>query len=233
MKLLRIILFLSSAIIVVLISVRLQTPEWEPKPITHPFLVGSENCRPPCWEGIIPGETSYDEALSIVENIPFVNDEGYFRVDDDFRGISWVSGDGSTAVIYLYDSKVDFMRLNFSTKNYEIEGIDLGSLMNHYGEPDGYEYYPSDDHYAITVYYPVLGLVFVVYQGLDEPISEDMHVSHVYFLYPMDPIEFPITFHNMYKRMITEMYTLFTPKITKSPYQDWEGFGVYPSEMGK
>lgn len=91
MKMKRILLILSSVIIVGLVIYAIIS---KPEPITYPFLIGDEDCPPPCWMGIIPGETSYDEAISIVEKLPFVNDKGYVRVSEDYQHISWSNGDG-------------------------------------------------------------------------------------------------------------------------------------------
>ena len=33
----------------------------------NPDLIGTEDCQPPCWNGIIPGETSVDEAAEIIK----------------------------------------------------------------------------------------------------------------------------------------------------------------------
>jgi hypothetical protein len=45
-----------------------------------------EPCAPPCWYGIIPGETSYDEALKIIASLPFVKD---IRTREDDRS-TWI-----------------------------------------------------------------------------------------------------------------------------------------------
>lgn len=47
-------------------------------------------CSPPCWYGIIPGETSFDEALGIIASLPFADD---IRTHEQDRStwISWVA----------------------------------------------------------------------------------------------------------------------------------------------
>jgi hypothetical protein len=167
--------------------------------------------------GITPGETSYDEAVSIVEKYEFDSEEEYYEIKDDFNYIQFYGGDDNNALIYYYTGKVEFIRSR-------LIGVDLGSIIDHYGEPDGYSYHPGSHGYSISIYYPDLGLVFVAAQGL-HPISEDMSVPTVYFLYPMDPDQFPSVYFEKLKIM--------NPRIVERPYLEWEGFGVYPSDISK
>jgi hypothetical protein len=47
-------------------------------------------CVPPCWYSIMPGETSYDEALGIIASLPFVRDIGTHDRDRS-TWITWVA----------------------------------------------------------------------------------------------------------------------------------------------
>jgi hypothetical protein len=99
-------------------------------------------------------------------------------------------------------------------------GIDLRSMVNHFGEPDGYTVGFDEGFYAITVFYPDIGLVFVAYQEWGDPISQDMPVVRYYFLSPEDPVNFPSIFHNYLK--------LSRPSIHEKQYIKWEGYGIVP-----
>ena len=99
--------------------------------------------------------------------------------------------------------------------------IDLGSVIDHYGNPDGYIYYPDNEGYSISIFYPRLGLVFAALQDFN-PISEDMYVPTVYFLNPTEPDLFPSVYFDKLR--------LMNPSIAERPYLEWEGYGVYPLE---
>jgi hypothetical protein len=217
MKSARKIIFVKVFLCFALIIYSCSSPTWEPKPITHPFLLGSDSCSPPCWMGIIPGKTSFDKACEIIEKLPFENEEVYYQVREEYHFIEWNSGDGEFAKIYYFNNIVEFI-------NLRIEGIDLGSIILHYGDPDGYLYYPDDDAYSIVIFYPHLGLVFTARQGLS-PIAEDMMSRTVFFLYPMNPEDFYSSFFENQK--------ILNPRTIERPYLDWEGFGVYPSEISE
>ena len=189
-------------------------PPWEPSPITHPWLIGTEECRPPCWEGIRTGETTFLEALNLVRDLEFVSDEGRIKTND-YKSLFWYRGDGHSAIIRFYENKVIFIRFNFRERIY-----DLGSMVNNFGEPDGYTVGFDEGFYAITVFYPNIGLVFVAFQDWGDPISQDMPVVRFYFLSPEDSLNFPSIFHNYLK--------LSYPNIREKRYIKWEGYGIEP-----
>ena len=189
------------------------TATWEPKPITHPWLIGAEVCRPPCWNGIIPGETTFEEALDIVLDLEFFSEEGSIKTQDDKSSLYWYGGDRNNAYIDFYENKVIFIQLL-------IEIYDLGSVVNHFGEPDGYTVDFDEGFYAIKVFYPNIGLVFVSYQDWGDPISQDMPGDSFYFLSPEDPKNFSSVFY----KYLNISYSGFPEK----QYIKWEGFGIIP-----
>jgi hypothetical protein len=188
---------------------------WEPSPITHPFLIGTEECRPPCWEGIIPGETTYEEALDFLRDSEFVSNEGWIEIKHEKPSLHWLRGDGNGAYIDFYENKAVIIEFLDRERFY-----DLGSMANHFGEPDGYTVGFDQGIYAIKVFYPDIGLVFVAYQEWGDPISQDMPVVRYYFLSPEDPVNFPSIFHNYLK--------LSRPSIHEKQYIKWEGYGIVP-----
>jgi hypothetical protein len=178
-------------------------------------LIGTEDCLPPCWEGIIPGETTFEEALDFVRDLEFVGDEGNLDYDFDKTYILWYRGDSNSVGIRFHENKVIYIRLDFV-------GIDLGSVVNHFGEPAGYRFGMDDGLYYAYVFYPNLGIVFDSYHD-SARISKNMLVSKAYFLYPADEEYFPTIYYLNRK--------LVHPRLQEpSDYYQWEGFGVYPFE---
>jgi hypothetical protein len=175
-------------------------------------MISTEDCQPPCWKGIIPGETTFEQALDIVQGFEFVNDEGSIYVGDDKSYIDWNRGDRSFVHLFLYENKVLIIQLS-------TEIGDLGSVVQLFGEPAGYNVWDDNVGYQLTVYYPNHGLVFSAFTLEDEqPISEDMSVNHVSFLESADTNDFPIKFHETSK--------IFKPMTRWIEYYQWEGFGI-------
>jgi hypothetical protein len=228
----QIYLFLISTVVLILFGCSPQTTEpkqpWEPQLITHPSLLGSENCRPPCWEGIIPDETSYEEALSIVDNLLTSNTEGSFKVGYYVGGkyIHWYGGIKGTSQenhvgIFFQHNLVSIMRLDF----HETGNIDLGSLINHFGTPHGYDYGYDRNVFCVDTYFPNHGLVaesvkITGRKEVEETISEDMEITKVFFLAPDDPGIFNI------KSFEYRNSHLNTASLQVPEYYSWEGFGV-------
>ena len=91
------------------------------------WLAG-QDCRPPCWESITPGQTSLPEALRRLEEHPNVTD-----VTFDGERIRWTWSDrlSSEAGTITGDASglVERIRLDFAPR--------LGAVIAAYGEPSG------------------------------------------------------------------------------------------------
>jgi hypothetical protein len=109
-----------------------------PEYIDHSLLTG-EPCSPPCWNGLIPGQSSEEEVRSIVESLSFIDPESYRTMLSGWLG-------KQNATILSYDYKYPQGRpccsfwiatdtLQFITihPNYEIT---FGELVDILGPPD-------------------------------------------------------------------------------------------------
>ena len=191
-------------------------PKLNPK-LKDTWLIGTEDCRPPCWNGIIPGETTFDEALNVIQSFGFINKKGEIRMGEDESYISWYRGDGKNAYIKFFENKVILMHF------FMLSG-DLGSVVDHFGEPDGYTVIFDDPGIFIEVFYPNYGLVFEIGLGMEDLISQDKRVKYFWILSPEDPEYFYSSYlHN--KNIIYDRGPGF---IERQIYYEWEGFGVDP-----
>jgi hypothetical protein len=60
-------------------------------------LVTGEPCGPPCFRGIVPGETEWQDALTILEDDPeFTNIQTQSGEDTDIVQAAWQQGDNQT-----------------------------------------------------------------------------------------------------------------------------------------
>jgi hypothetical protein len=95
-------------------------------------LITGEPCGPPCWQGIIPGETTEEEVMTILGTLFFV-DGGTIRAqgnriywDSDIE--NWPGG----TIVIGDDGIVE--RISYGLPYY----LELQDLIDLEGEPDGF-----------------------------------------------------------------------------------------------
>lgn len=144
------------------------------------FLTG-EPCGPPCWNGIIPGETSWNDALNIVEDDESLeNLETRSSDDTDVIGAIWSPVDGdSCCQMYTEDGEtVDIVILQTTPANT------LGEAIEQFGEPTyviGETL--NDDQGVFTLFYPdQQTLLYVFVAGESGALSETSElIGFAYF----------------------------------------------------
>lgn len=181
--------------------------------------IGSDLCKPPCWHGIIPGQTSIKDAEVKIESLEFFSDDGYMRNDESFSELIWYGGGGNNAY-FSYDDNI-IQSINF----YFLDGSFLDTILSNYGNPDGYILSEDDAGYVITIFYPSLGIVFHASQGYPEPISSKMTVNVGYYL----PTANPELFLENYLELRQKIHTSI--KIDEVDYIKWDGLNVCPKGL--
>lgn len=118
--------------------------DWKTNWLTNP------TCAPPCWEGIIPGQTSLQEAIELIKNIPGFEITATFRdgvswTGKSFRGHASVGETGNT---------ISYMIMKIGTyKNINIqEAIDV------FGEPPNIQVFACGPSCFVNIIYPNFGL---------------------------------------------------------------------------
>lgn len=127
-------------------------------------LISQDPCGPPCWRGITPGETTWGDAVTIVEDDPTLT-EIQIRSDDETGqiGMAWaqVDGDGCCQMFTEDGERVDFFVAQVAPD------LTLDQLLNTHGEPDYLlgELLPNDPQQGIFYLYyvdiPMLVYVFI------------------------------------------------------------------------
>jgi hypothetical protein len=90
--------------------------------------LNSPTCAPPCWEGITPGQTSLQEAIDIIKNMP--------GVDGLFRGYHYIEWSGNET----YSGTADVGETSKTISNVVIhfnhhENISMEEAIGVFGEP--------------------------------------------------------------------------------------------------
>lgn len=124
-------------------------------------LVTGEPCEAPCWQNITPGETSWNEALTILEDDPrFANLETVTGDEDELLVNFSPPGDGRQCCrMYSQDGQtVDFILTLLAPE------MTVGQVIERYGEP---VFYQGEDITAdqtfISLLYPDTQLVVYVF----------------------------------------------------------------------
>lgn len=142
-------------------------PTFSPKDSQIKFaewLQGSEECRMPCWAGITPGETTWEEARWMIESVLRVSGivENHEYLGDVFSGFSWgfpyayhehvVYGE----ILEENSDTVTYISARIGTSEYQMP---IDQIFLEYGLPEKIliraAYYPIDDyadHWIILSY---------------------------------------------------------------------------------
>ncbi|MFW5748773.1 MAG: DsbA family protein [Chloroflexota bacterium] len=140
-----------------------------------------EGCDVPCWRGITPGETDFDEALTVIEN-----DEAFTNVQtaeqQGQRIAVWdtEAGEPCCQLISTDGTTVSYVQLLTAPNNT------IGGLIETRGEPPYVDGSPITDSQAVfNLYYPDLNtIVFVFAPGVDAELTDDSQIVGVVYLAP-------------------------------------------------
>jgi hypothetical protein len=187
-------------------------------------LVTGDPCGAPCWRGIVPGETSWSDALIVLEDDASLNNIQTRADEESGRlGAAWAQadGDGCCQMFSEDGSTVSFIILQ-TTPDLRLEQV-----IEAHGNPDYAvaEVFPNDNEQGIfSLFYldiPMLLYVFVAgEEGSLAPTSEI-----VGFAYMTDELmEFLIDTSNLHSWQGYQSYGAYmegefdvTPAITLTP----------------
>lgn len=147
-------------------------------------LLTSEPCGAPCWRGITPGETTWEEALAILEDDAELEIAQTQEAQDGAAKLAVVTGPSGEACCQFYTETGETMtafRLLLAPDNV------LGDLLDVYGEPDflnGAEF-TSDQAYFDLYYIDEQMVVSVFVAGTEEgALSADSEIIGVQYMTP-------------------------------------------------
>jgi hypothetical protein len=189
-------------------------------------------CEPPCWEGLVPGRTTREEASRILEQLPVVSSGP--------RGFTVVPQRSGPRVLGLYEG--DVLQVMFGGVHSRYT---LGQVVEQFGRPEGFYMFggqvsarprdiscegwrPSDQPqggaFPFDVLYPSRGLQFMVLRDFNAAglICPEMRV--VAFCYYA-----PVSMHEA----LTDNYladlcrvNLRLDGVTEADLIEWRDFGA-------
>jgi hypothetical protein len=124
-------------------------------------LVTSDPCAAPCFRGITPGETSWRDAIVLIEDDPdFTNIQEQTDEESGARQASWQQGE-NRACCQMASQDGETVSLLFLQI---APNMTVGEVIETHGEPSylvGSEY--TDDQAIITVVYPDTPMVVYLF----------------------------------------------------------------------
>lgn len=143
-------------------------------------------CQAPCWRGVTPGETTWQEGLDLIQNTPiFVDVQSGRDPNSEAAVIQWRT----------IDSQLDAANRMFTEDGQTVAQISLielspytiGQVIAAQGEPSLVQASLSGSTHAIlNLFYPEKSLVVTIYIVLtaDTDLTEDSQVVGAYYLLP-------------------------------------------------
>ena len=186
-------------------------------------ILNDPDCAPPCWNGITPGVTMMDEAMSILQSDPGLKN---LRYEED------PNRTGSSHVSYSWDFEIPGGWGIIRSNHYSLLPVKsitlisqsssmftLEQVIEHWGEPYGFSSYQRGlcllgCVYEITACYPEKGVIFNL-----EPVETNWFRRVE--IPPDTQVYYSITF-----------LPPFTAELDDFEMK-WEGYGTYKMGEGR
>ncbi|TVR23412.1 MAG: hypothetical protein EA396_04045 [Anaerolineaceae bacterium] len=185
-------------------------------------LISDEPCGAPCWRGITPGETRWNDALEIVENDETLTSlQTRSDADTGQIGAAWAQVDGDNCCqMFTQDGETVSLLVTQTTPE-----VTFGQVVEKFGEPDYLlGEVVSSDQALLSVYYTdVPMLIYLFVEGQNGQIAESNPVVGFAYTTP-DLMELVIDTSNLYLWRGFGDFSAFTdgefdltPSITLTP----------------
>lgn len=205
-------------------------PTYEPRSEWINQWLINPTCFPPCFENIIPGKTTIDEALIIAQQmrgVEIINNPISLGGRDQAKQMQWAykaPSYGGTIVINTDQSgvTVGWIQFNFSTTQ---ASLSLQELFAAYGQPDKIDYSFCRPHAFVTncfVYLFNKKTHMLVHLVLPDLGKEESKIN----IFPSSKIE-NITLIDGGKTR----FFFFVGQDGfdfEEDFKDWQGYGTYP-----
>lgn len=185
------------------------------------FLTG-DPCGPPCWRGIVPGETAWNDAITIIEDDETL-DQLQSREDEesDRIGAAWAQADGDGCCqMFTQDGEtVSFLVMQTAPE------ARLSDVIEEHGEPQYLfgEAITSDQGLISLFYVDVPMVIYVFIAGEEGSIMPESEVVGFAYTTP-DLMQFLIDTSDLHEWEGYETFAHYkdgefevTPAITLTP----------------
>jgi hypothetical protein len=168
-------------------------------------LITSDPCAAPCWRGITPGETEWEDALIILEDDPALTDPALQRDEESGAVVAeFQQIDSSIQCCQIFSESGDLVDIIFlrlaPTRS-------VGEVIEAQGEPTYLVGSPFSEGQAIMnlVFIDVPMVVYAFIEGMTGELTEESEIIGVLYLTETD-MELLLQTTNLH---------------------EWEGYGMY------
>ncbi len=200
----------------------------EPPPLDMSLLTG-EPCEPPCWQGLIPGESTEEDVAEFMSTTRFVDTRSVRRGSytrstrggEEVAGVTihWRSSAGLLSTCNYFSIEEGVLKY-ITICPYR--GVTLGRLIDRYGPPEKYiarRPISGPLYYDVTLFYPTHGFtVDLVLPYEDGALQPESSVADVWY-FRAAPLE---RFIELARE--AGVYS-GTPNKTLEALSDWPGYG--------
>jgi hypothetical protein len=186
-------------------------------------LITGEPCGAPCFRGITPGETSWNEALTIVEDdAQFTNVQTQQAEDSDLIQAAWQDGDGQLCCQMISEDGETISGIFLLTA----PTMNVADVIRVHGEPTyitGTEF--TEDQAVVNLFYPdVPMIVYAFIAGIENGVlSESSEIVGSVYL-TADQMDLFLQTLNLYRWDGYKAYSEYatdafdvTPSVTLTP----------------
>lgn len=167
-------------------------------------LITDQPCAAPCWNNITPGETAWNDALTLLEDDTDIENVQSQQDDDSEAIVAEFQGVGGSPCCQMFSENGRVVSLIFLRLAPEVT---VGEVIDAQGEPAyaiGSEF--AEDQAIINLLFPELQtVVYAFTAGVNADLTEDSEIVGVLYMQP----------HDMEQLIQT------------SNLHAWEGFGSY------
>jgi len=157
------------------------------KALVDDSLLTDVPCAAPCWQGIVPGETSRSQAMQTLEDSPYILRGSLQEAGtSEIGGVTWwwsVPGRRLKPGISWQDDVVQEITLGLT---YELT---VDQVVSKFGPPEALSVstggVPEHWYWIIDLYYPHIGIQFKAYTPeFDNLLAPSTEVGVVHFFVP-------------------------------------------------
>jgi hypothetical protein len=191
-------------------------------------LIKNSQCEPPCWNGLTPGETTFDDASQIVKELIDIDQAKTAEIEHPWKIFNkqiWFSivrddllaKKRTNGALYFINDRLAAILLQLNV------GVTFGEMVELGGEPDVIVSLQHPEAILVKAILPSRGISFEFYARSDQ-FSAETKIDNAMFFDP-----------SQYKQLLdAEMFSLgdYGANDTKKMMHPWSGYGsieeLYP-----
>ena len=190
-------------------------------------ILTSNQCHPPCWYGITPGQSTTSHVYAVLDNFRDVDKNtilGEYNRSEELIKIFWFfqrPAEDQMGSVNIENGRVT--AINISTVN----SLTLGELFGKVGEPDVYwtgvgQRDDGEQFLDIVLLAPT--------KGYAAELVRDMGASSDQVEIKASTPVFRVTYFSpdMYEQLLATRILIDKPPSRRAPWREWSGYGSIP-----